>query len=266
MTRRNNKEFWCRAGDFAGLLLVVVAYPWAGLSAQLPGESSAIPDLSGVWNRDGCMSNGVTCPWDVATLPLRARALGFREAFDEVLSPKYDCVPATVPSIIVDPFLFEIRQMEERVLIFYEHGDVVRTVWLRGHGHSELAIGDFFQQGHSVGWYENGQLVIETTRFTFDPHGLDDMADLPSSTQKKVIERYWRDQDMMRGDVVTEDPLFLTEPVLLSNVFRPSNESLTLPYDCDPELARQPLQFIPPKYIEPGFVRIPMTPHGQAPR
>ena len=229
-------------------------------------DTATITNINGIWDRKGCVPNGVSCPFDVATLPLRARALGFREAFDEVLSPKYDCAPATIPSLIADPYRFEIAQKDDRVIITYEKDDIIRTVWLRGHGHPLPRVGEMFQQGYSQGWYEQGQLVIETTRFTFDPHGLDDMSNLPSSTAKRVIERYWRDGDVMRADVVMEDPLFLTAPIRFTDTFAQSKPPLVLPYGCDPALARQPLQFLPPKYMEPGFVRIPITPYGEGKR
>ena len=64
-----------------------------------------------------------------------------------------------------------------------------------------------------MGRYENGVLIVETTKFPFDPTGLDDMYNIPSSTQKRVVERYWRDGDTLKADIVTEDPLFLTRPV-----------------------------------------------------
>ncbi len=252
-------------GLLAALLLVGAGYHSGAVMAQAQ-DTSAIPNLNGIWDRRGCVPNGVTCPFDVAMLPLRARAIGFREAFDEVLSPKYDCVPSTVPSLVADPYRFQIAQMDDRIVITYEKDDIIRTVWLKGHGHPAPRVGDFYQQGYSEGWYENGHLVIETTRFTFDPHGLDDMSNLPSSTSKKVVERYWRDGGMMRADIVMEDPLFLTAPIRFTDTFAPSDRPLVLPYGCDTELARQPLQFLPPKYMEPAFVRIPVTPHGEAPR
>ena len=249
----------------AAALLLVAAGERQGVQAQAPAVTPPA-NINGIWDRMGCVSNGVTCPFDVATLPLRARALGFREAFDEVLAPKYDCAAATLPSLISDPYRFQIDQQRDRVVITYEKDDVVRTVWLNGHGHREPAIGEFFQHGYSKGWYEKDQLVIETTKFTFDPNGLDDMANLPSSTAKKVIERYWRDGDIMRVDVTIEDPLFLTAPVKLTDTFQSSDRPLILPFGCEPELARQPLQFLPPKYMEPAFVRIPSSPFGEAPR
>ena len=63
-------------------------------------------------------------------------------------------------------------------------------------------------QGFSVARYEGSTLVVETTNFMYDPTGLDDMAGLPSSARKKVIERYSREGDVLRAEVTTEDPLF----------------------------------------------------------
>jgi hypothetical protein len=39
-----------------------------------------------------------------------------------------------------------------------------------------------------------------------------------------------------------------------------TEQPLELPYACDPELAKQPLKFIPSKYQDPGFVALPELP------
>ena len=145
-------------------------------------------------------------------LPLKARAIGFIQAFDEALGPKYDCAPATMPSLVIDPYNFAIEQQRDRLVFTYEKDDIVRTIWLNGAG-PKPTVYDQYWQGHSVGRYEDGVLIVETTKFPFDPTGLDDMYNIPSSTQKRVIERYWRDGDALKADIVTEDPLFLTQPV-----------------------------------------------------
>jgi hypothetical protein len=185
---------------------------------------------------------------NVDALPLRARAIGFRDAFDEVLAPKYDCVQATSPSLINDPYNFAIEQLDDRLIFRYEKDDVVRTIWLEGHGHPTPGVYDFYIQGHSVGRYEKGSLVVETTRFTFDPIGLDDMLNVPSSTQKRVVERYWRDGDTLYAHVVTEDPLFLLEPIEMSFEWQHTETPLILPYGCDPDIAKIQLELLPPKY------------------
>jgi hypothetical protein len=230
------------------------------LSSELPAQAPATPNLSGIWERDlaavGCTPNGFTCPWDIKTLPINARAKGFAAAWDEAAGPKYDCAPATVPNINHDPYKVQIQQLPDRVIFSYEKDDVVRTVWLEGHNHPKPKQNAFTVQGHSVGRYDANQLIVETTNFTFDPHGLEDQVPLPSSTRKRVIERYWRDANAMHAEVTTEDPTFLLEPVKYTWHWKVSTGPL-LPYDCDPEIAREPLKFLPLKYEGADWIRVP---------
>jgi hypothetical protein len=164
-----------------------------------------------------------------------------------------------MPSLVIDPYNFSIEQQRDRLVFTYEKDDIVRTIWLNGAG-PKPTVYDQYWQGHSVGRFENGVLLVETTKFPFDPTGLDDMYNIPSSTQKRVVERYWRDGDALKADIVTEDPLFLTRPVQFQFEWQRTDEPLVLPYSCDPELAKQPLQFIPSKYQEPNFIALPALP------
>jgi hypothetical protein len=231
------------------------------LSATIAGAQSsrAAPDLSEIWARRGC-TGGQPCPFIPTELPLKARAIGFIQAFDEALGPKYDCAPATMPSLVIDPYNFAIEQRADRLIFTYEKDDIVRTVWLDGKG-PQPSVYDVYWQGHSVGRYDDdGVLVVETTKFPFDPTGLDDMYNIPSSTQKRVVERYWREGDTLKAEIVTEDPLLLTRAVVFTFEWQRTEQPLELPYACDPELAKQPLKFIPSKYQDPGFVTLPALP------
>ena len=159
-------------------LLVVIGHLPASLHAQASEGDSAVPDLSAIWQRSG---RAVT----PSELPLNARGIGMREAIDEALHPMYDCVPAPIPHILGDPYNFSIEQLPDRVIIKFEKDDITRTVWLEGHGHREAMASDYSVQGYSTGRYENGALVVETSKFTFDPGGLEDKPPMvPSSTSK----------------------------------------------------------------------------------
>ena len=243
---------------FVTFALLLLGYMPIHLSAQLPDASNGVPDLTGIWSRgrNNCTPNGVTCPFIFSEIPLKARAIGFMAAWDEAAGPKYDCVPATSPSVVADPYSIQIEQQIDRVIFTYEKDDIIRTVWLEGHGHPDPRPYDFTVQGYSTGRYEDGNLVVETTKFTFDPHGLDDMANVPSSTLKRVVESYSSDGENMRAEVVTEDPVFLNGPIQFAIEWVPQDEPLILPYACLPELARQPAQFLPSKYEDPDMFRV----------
>lgn len=242
-------------GSLAAAALTMAALATLPALAQ---SNLGIPDLAEIWARRGC-TGGQPCPFIPTELPLKARAIGFIHAFDEALAPKYDCAPATMPSLAIDPYNFMIEQRDDRLVFTYEKDDIVRTIWLEGNA-PEPSVYETFWQGHSVGRYENGALVIETTKFPFDPTGLDDMYNIPSSTQKRVVERYWREGDTLKAEIVTEDPLLLTRPVAFTFEWQRTDRPLELPYACDPELAKQPLKFIPSKYQDPGYAILPPLP------
>lgn len=229
------------------VFLVAAGYSAPRLVAQAP--DSEIPDLTGVWDGGGRARpvNGVNMPWTAENFPvLNERAQAYQEVFEEIISPKYDCQPASSPAIQYDPYHMEVTQWPDRVMFRYEKDDQLRTVWLDGRQPTSL---DYSTQGFSVGYYENGSLYVTTTHFVFDITGFDDYNGIPSSAQKVVTERYWRDGDDLRLTLTLEDPMFLREPASYTTRWIPAREGYKLaPYDCDPEAARASVRFYPSKY------------------
>jgi hypothetical protein len=220
------------------------------LDAQAPAAGSKVPNLTGIWNRLGALADRPN-----KAPVVTARALGFSRAFDEVMMPGYDCSPVTIPVILGDRYNFQITQQNDRVILKYEKEDVVRTVWLDGHNHPKPGPYDFSIHGHSAGRYEGNQLVIETTKFVFDPRGLNDNF-IPTTTSKKVVERYWREGDRLKMISVTTDPLILREPFEYSFEWEATKKELE-PYGCNPEDSSYGRPYQPSKYQDPDFVRLP---------
>ena len=105
-----------------------------------------------------------------------------------------------------------------------------------------------------MGRFEDGQLVVETTKFSFDPGGLHDQSPfVPSSTRKMVTERYTRKGDRLIVEAVMEDPLMMKGPVRLSFEFQRTKEALAEWLECDPEHSRAPIQFIPAEKLKYGI-------------
>jgi hypothetical protein len=224
------------------LFLAAAERPATRLSAQSAAASAAIPNLTGIWHRSRTL-DGKPNPPAVPT----NRAVGFSEAFDDALNPMYDCNSAPIPGLLADNYDFQIIQQADRVILRYEKMDVVRTVWLEGHGHPKPESNDYRSQGYSTGRYEGGQLVIDTTKFTFDPRGYSANRFIPGSTLKKVTERFWRDGDVLKLESVTVDPLTLRQPYHYNYEWTVRTEELT-PYNCDPEDARWGAQWHQSKY------------------
>ncbi|HWK54505.1 MAG TPA: hypothetical protein VNR18_09050 [Hyphomicrobiales bacterium] len=241
------------------IALHCAAYLFGGAQSALAANAT-VPDLSGVWQWGQCVDgSGFNCMLlEEDDSRLTGRALAYRDAIDEIAQPKYDCAPMSIPHMWTDPYSHQIEQLDDRVILTYGKDDVVRTVWLEGHGHPKPAPNEYYVFGHSVGHYEDGALVVETTHFTFDPQGLNADFRLASSTQKKVTERYTREGDNLVLEVSTIDTFFLKEPWVYKVRSRPDPEPLALPWGCDLEGARQGLQLLPPQYPnDPPIVRLP---------
>ena len=240
-------------GRLAGSVAIALVVAAQGVEAQ--ATPSGVPHLAGIFTGRQCVTGGgEVCPeLNRAAAPtvLTARARAFTEAFDELAAPKYDCAPATLPGLFGDPYAFEVEQLADRVTFTYEKDDVVRTIWLDGHGHPEPGVGAFFTHGRSTGRYEDDRLVVETTKFTFDPAGIaGDFLSAPSSTQKRIVERYRREGDGLRMDLTVEDSIFLLRPIHYVMEWRRIDRPLSLPWGCDPEAARRNLRLVPTKYPE----------------
>jgi hypothetical protein len=242
----------------ARIIGVTAAFAVGALFAGDAGSQSAsttagTPNLAGVYAGRRCVpANSDICPemnLEGAARMLTARGSAFAEAFDELAAPKYDCWPATLPIIFGDPYAWQIEQLPDRLVFTYEKDDVVRTIWLEGHGHPEPRPGDFFIHGYSTGRYEGDRLVVETTHFIFDPGGLaGDYLSAPSSTQKRLVERYSREGENLRLAITVEDPIFLRQPLEYVMEWQPSEAELSLPWNCNPAAAQRNLKVVPTKY------------------
>jgi len=106
----------------AALAAFTGAHGFLALQAQAPAQSAQIPNLAGVWDGGGRARpiNSETVPWGKDNFPvLNERALAYQKVFDEALSPKYDCQPATPPAIEYDPYSMEVTQLPDRVVFKY---------------------------------------------------------------------------------------------------------------------------------------------------
>lgn len=237
----------------ASAVVLFTACLAAGVLAQSQARPAGVPNVSGTYAGRRCVpANSDVCPEmnaKGAERLMTARGKALIAAFDEVAAPKYDCSPATLPIIFGDPWAVRIEQLPDRVNFTYEKDDVVRTVWLEGHGHQKPRSGLLFMHGYSTGRYEGNQLVIETSRFTFDPEGYaGDVINAPSSTQKRLVERYSREGDALRLELTAEDPVFLTGPINYTMELKATTEPLSLPWSCDPVAAQRNLHVVKSKY------------------
>jgi hypothetical protein len=169
--------------------------------------------------------------------PVTEKGKAAMAVVDPKSTTQKDCVPIGAPALMFYPVANTITVEKDRVVMKVDWMGSDRTIYLDGRKHPPAT--ETSLHGHSIGHWEGDTLVAETTNFKEHPMGLS--MSLPSSTQKKLIERFRLGPDgkTLLYSGVIEDPVYLTKPVEWSGhwEYRPnmqhSNEK------CDLELARK---------------------------
>ena len=114
----------------------------------------------------------------------------------------------SAPMLMTSPVAIEFSRSNEHVAIRSDWMGAERTVYLDGRKHP--APEERFSQGHSIGHWEDGVLVVETANFADEV-----WASLPSGEGKRLTERFAVADDgkSMRYSFVLDDPEYLAQPV-----------------------------------------------------
>ena len=169
--------------------------------------------------------------------PMTEKGTAARAAVDPRATTQKDCIPIGAPALMFYPVANTITVQRDRVVMKVDWMETERTIFLDGRRHPPAS--DTFLHGHSVGRWEGDTLVVETTNFKDHPMGLS--TTLPSSAQKRLVERFRLSEDRksLSYSGVIEDPVYLARPVEWTGrwEYRPnmphSNEK------CDVEVARR---------------------------
>jgi hypothetical protein len=141
------------------------------------------------------------------------------------------CQPWGLARQMVARHQLEIRRRGDQLDMRYGEWDAKRTVYLDGRWRPANQPPSLM--GHSVGRFDGQTLVIETTGLAPDRTPWQ----AEHSDQLRVVERYTRSQD---GNLLTltatfEDPITLTEPLVLKKVWTWAPKAEIAPYkDCKP--------------------------------
>ena len=213
----------------------------------------------GNWTRDTSVSRGdcggfkdqrgnpiSDCSTPFNNYPMNDRARAWLKYYDELQSPTLnECAAITVPNLLGDVRPFGISFKTDSVIINYEQMNIIRHIWMDGRQHPPAT--DLFQQGHAIGHWEGKELVVETTNFTWDPEGIDDHMHYPSSTRKKITERYKLVKpDLMTITITIDDPIFMTKPFTYVHQWKRLDKPLVGWWECDPEVTRTEMKLTAP--------------------
>lgn len=199
-----------------GLLAVMAASACVAQSA-----ADQRPDLSGIWMQD---RGG----WSIEDLSFTAAGVE-KHASKRAPGAVEACAVHHFGQTITAPLPVEVLQAEDRITLVYESDHEVRRVFMDGRGHPEPLYPTVM--GHSIGWWEGPNLVIETVGFRegwFRPEGV------PYTEQARVVERHTLNA---AGDTITvqltlEDPVYYTEPVEVTRRYTLMPEGEILEFLC----------------------------------
>lgn len=199
-----------------------------------PQQTFRASGLAGTWSTSVGAAFGNFFGPAVAQLgtPLGAAAVA---EFRDTANPGLECVPFTPPVYMILPGFRNIEVRADAVVIRGEDAAVERIVHLDAATHDGAAPS---VQGHSIGRWENGTLVVDTASFA--PHRLGNGAGLPSGARKHLVERFAPNaQGGLTYSFELEDPEYLRARVTGSAdwLYRPDVDYVATP--CNRANARR---------------------------
>jgi hypothetical protein len=177
---------------------------------------------------------------DYLGLPINDSARAFAEAWDasRLTVPEHQCRAHSAPYILRGPLnmrIWDERDPETQQVVAV-HLDISnfqqrRTVWMDGRPHPSR-FAEHTWMGFSTGRWEGETLVVTTTHIKQMWHRRDGV---PQSDKIRLTEYFIRHGDVMTYVTHTEDPVYLTEPLVKTTNLRYTPRALTpqqLLYPC----------------------------------
>jgi hypothetical protein len=198
--------------------------------ASVHAPAFAQVDLTGVWapprpySEDEPERGPGPSLADFVGLPINdhARAWGLAYRPGRLSLPEHQCQVHVVEYIHRGPL--QMRVWEERDPVTHEliaireyisTYEQNRTIWMDGRPHPSPNAPHTWM-GFSTGVWEGDMLTVTTTHVK---QGWTRRENIPSSDEVTVIEHYIRHGDMLMHISVTEDPVYLAEPLVKSEDF-----------------------------------------------
>jgi len=155
-------------------------------------------------------------------------------------NPELLCISKPTPALIIytDLYMELVLNEDERTITTRNYYfDQVRTVYMDDRKHPPAS--ELFHEGHSVGWWEEDILAIDTTNFAY--HRSPYQNGIPSGSQKHVAERYKLIDDgaRMKVEFVLEDPEYIVGSMNYSRELLYSTDNDMSPFNCDLESTRR---------------------------
>jgi hypothetical protein len=226
--RRSFRRTVMRAACFSGFAISGIMFALSPAAFAQSGtspdgsksrdlSSSLSHDLSGVWmpypDTDVPPGTGkyaidptarpALTPWGREKFNASRPLLGPRAIPGEENSPSLKCDPDGPPKLLNHPNPFEIVQMRERMLMFFEEQHIWRNIWVDGRPLPKDPDPSYL--GYAVARWEGDTFIVETAGFN-DKQWADPFGD-PRSDKMHLTERYRRlNHDTLEQQIIIDDP------------------------------------------------------------
>ncbi len=195
-------------------------------------------DLSGRWLTRWDPDVGSQTLRPQTSWALTDKGIAGVESYDGSVNPARDCIAEPVPYHMIWPYLTNI-EIDREVTLIRRERSADRTVYMNADSHDGAPYNNL---GHSIGWWEDDVLVVDTAHFA--DHRRGNGGGLPSGREKHLVERFELspDRTSLNYTFRLEDPEYLAESVTgtLELIYRPDLPMETEP--CDPVSARRYLE------------------------
>jgi hypothetical protein len=219
-------------------LIVIVCAAAAVAPAALSAQqaSTAIPDISGSWERtrDASIPAGPTQPplkpqyvkeWQARVQAAREASAKGQPLADRATA----CLPEGMPTMMGATFPIEFLQSKGQVTIIEEAFTQVRRIHLDSPQKPVDEVEPSFY-GHSVGHWEGGVLVVDTVGVRENVY----YQNAPHSKDMRIKERISLGANgILRDDVTIEDPVTLEKPWTVTFAYRRMPNYALLEYVCE---------------------------------
>jgi hypothetical protein len=203
-----------------------------------PASTAVAASIAGTWQP--LISHFTALNRAVPNFPLTERGRAeLTESRRTNATTHSDCLPAGAPMLMVYTVASRVTVNSNTVVFDIDWLDAQRVVHLGATHPTNLTPS---LQGHSIGRWEGGVLVVDTVGF--EPHEEGIGFGLGSSEKKHLVERFSLEPDgrHLRYEVMVEDPVYLTEPVRHTSLWVFSPELPFSGVKCDLDIARQYLR------------------------
>ena len=205
------------------------------------GQAAILPstDFTGLWDRapnqptyspPGHPGNFLLERW-----PLTEMGEALVANFNEDQNPVLTCGDPGPPKSMTLPYSHQISRVDENTLIIgRDLMEGQRVVYLDRRPASSPPS----KLGHSIGWFKDGDLVVETSNFIADIWG--GHTGIDSSDQKHLIERFSLTDDGLGIEmtITLTDPVYLAQPVTFTHQWIKTIDRALVHAPCTQESAQ----------------------------